>query len=163
MSWNGAPSPVTQPTSTLEDQKRTSERFFIDYLLAVRLALCNFILLVCLPALDQIIRYAVTGPGDLLIFPPLWGHTVITQAGPNAMVNIRRKTILQPFLSQPIRTLETILSTLLLEPHIHNLHKPAGLNKLSMELWRQRERHHSQPGWVPPESGCKDKLKALFK
>lgn len=116
-----------------------------------------------LSARAQSIRYAVTGPGDLLVFPPLWGHTVITQAGPNAMVNIRRKTLLQPFLSQPIRTLETIISTFLLEPHRHNLHKPASLNKLSMELWRQRERHHSRPGWVPPESGCKEELKALFK
>lgn len=36
--------------------------------------------------------YRVTvGPGDIVVFPPLWYHTVVTHAGPNLMINMRTR------------------------------------------------------------------------
>ena len=41
-------------------------------------------------ASKRFIQAAVQDAGDLLYFPPQWAHAVVTQAGPNFMLNMRR-------------------------------------------------------------------------
>ena len=99
------------------------------------------------------LQFSLGEPGDLLVFPPLWGHSVITQAGPNVMLNLRQRTLWKSFSMQPLRFLETLFSTKILG---NTQHATAKFNKLQMELYKQREKHYEAESWVPPESACKN-------
>ena len=91
--------------------------------------------------------------GDLLVFPPLWGHSVLTQAGENVMLNLRRRS-LGGLLSQPRRFIESVLSSLILGARSHSTAK---LNKLQAHLFNQRmAKYSTSDNWVPPESSCKE-------
>jgi hypothetical protein len=48
---------------------------------------------------QESISVAVQEPGDMLFFPPLWGHTVITSKGPNVMLNLRQVSIMTALTS----------------------------------------------------------------
>ena len=52
------------------------------------------------------ILIALQEPGDFLYFPPNWGHAVITQKGPCAMMNLRRQALGLSFWSSPWTTVQ---------------------------------------------------------
>ena len=96
----------------------------------------------------------------MIVFPPNWGHTVLTMAGPNVMLNMREQAFWQSFSEQPFRFLETMWSFIVME---RRRHATTAYNKLQMELYRQREMYYdNNDTFVPPDSGCKDVLKTLL-
>ena len=56
------------------------------------------------------ISFAVTEPGDMLYFPPMSAHAVVTQKGPNVMFNLRQLSPIKAFLYNPFRIIETALA-----------------------------------------------------
>jgi hypothetical protein len=60
---------------------------------------------------------------------------VITQAGPNVMLNLRSRSLLRALLMQPVRFAETALSTLILGSRPHSTAK---FNKLHTRLYDLR-------------------------
>lgn len=54
-------------------------------------------------ASHRYVRAAVQEAGDLLYFPPQWAHAVVTQAGPNFMLNMRRLAFGMSLYINPFR------------------------------------------------------------
>jgi hypothetical protein len=50
----------------------------------------------------------VQDAGDMLFFPPNWGHSVITKKGPNVMLNLRETAFGIGFMQMPWRILEAV-------------------------------------------------------
>jgi len=110
---------------------------------------------------SQGMHVSVVEEGDLLIFPPLWGHAVLTQAGPNVMLNLRQVNIWNALYHQPLRLLESFLSTVLL--YQRGGHSTSKWNKVQKRLHDQREKHYEHDAkWVPPETTCKNTLSDML-
>ena len=69
------------------------------------------------------------------------------------MLNLRQRTLWRSFLINPIRFVETLISTAVLGLHHH---KTAKFNKVQARLYAQREQHYNTEGWVPPATTCQD-------
>ena len=99
---------------------------------------------------------AVQEEGDLLFFPPQWGHAVVTRKGVNVMCNIRQTAFLKSFFTNPRKLPEALFAKLFLD----GVNKPfnhASLNAAQIDLKHRMEaRYRNSPGFVPPESGCKE-------
>jgi hypothetical protein len=108
---------------------------------------------------SQRLYVSVVDAGDLLVFPPNWGHSVLTQAGPNVMLNMRETALRQSLFERPLRFLETLWAFAVLE---RKPHSTTHYNKLQMQMYQEREAYYRSPEWTPPESGCKEVLKQLL-
>jgi hypothetical protein len=71
--------------------------------------------------------------GDFLFFPPHWGHSVVTQAGPNVMLNLRQAHLSLSFMRQPWRMIETLLSMASIKASRH-IFNPQHLNPVQRIL-----------------------------
>ncbi|RYG67368.1 hypothetical protein EON64_07595 [archaeon] len=56
------------------------------------------------------VSISVADPGDLVYFPPHWGHAVVTKAGPNVMFALREPALLSAFLRAPFRLIEGVVN-----------------------------------------------------
>ena len=97
---------------------------------------------------------AVQEEGDLLFFPPQWGHAVVTKAGVNVMCNVRLAALGKSLLTNARKLLEAGIAKLYLDGAAPFSH--AGLNPPQQKIadYVQR-RYASNAAFVPPESGCK--------
>jgi hypothetical protein len=97
---------------------------------------------------------AVQEEGDLLFFPPQWGHAVVTKAGVNVMCNIRETAILKSLATNFWKVPEAIFAKLYLDGFTVFNH--ARLNEAQAEMKRRMLQKYSEnPNFIPPESGCK--------
>ena len=112
------------------------------------------------------LRYVVAEEGDLVIFPPLWGHVVVSHRGPNVMFNLRERTLFDSFLIHPVRFLRSVVSSIYLagmHTTSNALHSTTAFNSIQHELWRQRDEiYKNNPSFRPPESGCRDLIHEIF-
>lgn len=96
---------------------------------------------------------AVQEPGDYLYFPSLWGHSVITQAGTNVMLNMRQHPLRMPSV---FRALEAVLSVLIVDggnfkkPYSHAEYRPV------QQMFNMYEKQHREnnKGRKAPDSPC---------
>ena len=94
--------------------------------------------------------------GDLFYFPPLWGHAVVTKAGPNVMLNFRRISILQPFLAYPLRFIEVLTSSMVMSTTFNDRRKSGTDMKFREYSYPYR---HAGKNY---DSGCSDQWKAIL-
>ena len=100
---------------------------------------------------------AVQEEGDLLYFPPQWGHAVVTKSGINVMCNVREFSILQSFLTYPRKVLEGLIAKAYLDgfsaPFNH-----AKMNSAQLKMKSYLEdKYMVDEVFASPNSGCKDK------
>lgn len=107
---------------------------------------------------DRSGRYiiAVQEEGDLLFFPPQWGHAVVTKSGINVMCNVREFAIAKSFFTYPRKVLEGLFAKF----HLEGFGSPfnhARLNKAQQKMKSYLEpRYAAGSNFAPPDSGCKD-------
>jgi hypothetical protein len=94
--------------------------------------------------------------GDLFYFPPLWGHAVVTKAGPNVMLNFRRVALVGPIINFPFRILEAFVATLFMTPVYTHRRGSSTDNRLAELAYPYR---HSGENF---DSSCMDEFKAIL-
>ena len=99
---------------------------------------------------------AVQEEGDLLFFPPQWGHAVITKSGVNVMCNVREFAMVKSFFTYPRKVLEGLFAKIYLDgiaaPFNH-----ARLNNAQQKMKSYLEdRYAADPNFAAPDSGCRD-------
>lgn len=100
---------------------------------------------------------AVQEEGDLLFFPPQWGHAVVTKSGVNVMCNVREMAVGKSLLTYPRKVLEGLFAKAYLDgfsaPFNH-----ARMNTAQLKMKSFIEQiYRDDKDFLPPESGCKDK------
>lgn len=97
---------------------------------------------------------AVQEAGDYLYFPPMWGHSVITKAGTNVMLNMRQHP--SRFPKHVFRALEAVLSVLIVDgwafskPYSHAVYRPV---QQQFNLYEKAHRE-ANPDRKVPDSPC---------
>jgi hypothetical protein len=99
---------------------------------------------------------AVQEEGDLLFFPPQWGHAVVTKSGFNVMCNVREFAIAKSFFTYPRKVIEGLFAKAYLDGFT------APFNHARMNTAQQKmksfleEKYASSETFASPESGCKE-------
>lgn len=99
---------------------------------------------------------AVQEEGDLLFFPPQWGHAVVTKSGINVMCNVREFALVKSLFTYPRKVVEGLFAKV----HLDGILAPfnhARLNKAQQKMKNYlEERYASDSSFAAPDSGCKD-------
>jgi hypothetical protein len=99
-------------------------------------------------------KVAVQEEGDLLFFPPQWGHAVITKAGVNVMCNVRLAAIGKSLLTNARKVVEAAIAKIYLDGAAPFSH--AGLNQAQQKMTDfMTQRYAADSHFTPPDSGCK--------
>lgn len=111
------------------------------------------------------VPYVLQEEGDLLYFPPLWGHAVITKAGPNVMLNMRETRPLKVLFDTPFRAIETMMSVVVShggfgkrQPFSHAIY--TGIQG-ALRRWQDQHRD-VLPNRASPDTPCKGFFKELL-
>lgn len=93
--------------------------------------------------------------GDMLFFPPFWGHAVVTKAGPNVMLNFRRPSLLRPFIANPFRWLEALVSGIVMNADFNQRRRSPTDVKLQSYAYPYRHGENF-------DSPCKNRWKEIL-
>jgi len=101
------------------------------------------------------LHYAAQEEGDMLFFPPFWGHAVITKAGPNVMLNFRKMSLMRPFMNNPFRFFEAVMSSIVMNANFNQRRRSP--TDIKQQEWAYPYRHGEDYS-----SSCKDTWKAML-